>query len=98
MRRLRLLEWLLIHRGTLIRRHLLCWWPLLGHASMCRSIPLMFCKQARQEARVQLGRVAFIDCYLRRTKCIDEALDDSIDLCFETRCDEPRTFRAQKLQ
>jgi hypothetical protein len=49
---------------------------------MCRrSIALMFRQQARKEARVQLWRVVFIDRYLWRPNRINEALDDSIDLC-----------------
>ncbi len=98
MRWLRLLERLLIHRGIRTRCHLLCWRSLLRHATLSRTIALMSRKQARQEARIQLGRVPFIDCYLRRPKCTDEALDDSIDLGFETWGDKPGTFWAQKLQ
>jgi hypothetical protein len=50
------------------------------HASMCCAVAFMLRQQARQEARVQLWRVAFIDRYLRRANSSDETLNELMDL------------------
>ncbi len=44
---------------------------MLIHASVCYIVALIFRQQARQEARVQFWRVAFIDRYLRRPNRVD---------------------------
>jgi len=58
----------------------------------------MFGQQARQEARVQFRRVAFINCYLRRTNGVNETLDELVDLGLGVLVDESGEFWAQKLQ